>query len=111
MCSICKTEKVEHPVLRCMPCNITYNRVLACKKGMDGRRIAAWNNMDQAKKEAFVHSAEGLTELELKYYFEQFIPQEEQWKVVEMYDGSTTMAPKTCIISRPSKLYVVFVEE
>ena len=73
MCSICKTEKVMFPVVRCMPCNLTYNRVLACKRGMDGGLSAAWDNMGKAKKAAFFRSAQGLTVPQLKYYLEQFL--------------------------------------
>ena len=73
MCSQCKQVQVAFPNVRCMPCNITYNRVLACKKGMDGARIAAWDNMGKAKKEAFMRSAQGLTVHQLKDFIKQFI--------------------------------------
>ena len=77
-CSQCKVETVVFPVARCKPCNTIYNRVLQCKKVMDGSCIQAFDAMDKDKKIEFYNTCRELTGQHLKGFMKQFIEKEVQ---------------------------------
>ena len=76
MCSQCKVETVVFPVARCKPCNTIYNRVLQCKKVMDGSCIQAFDAMDKDKKLDFYNTCRDLTGQHLKGFMKQYIDKE-----------------------------------
>ena len=93
MCSQCKTEKVEYPVVICMSCKFTHSRVLWCTDRMDGRHKAAWDNTGKAKKEAFMRSAKGLRVPQMKKYLLQFIRDQCYGRLLYVFCKTALAAP------------------